>query len=52
MGSCCIAQGIIPNLLGQTTMEKNIKKGMYIHAELSHFSVQQKLAQYCKSTIL
>ena len=30
-------------------MEKNIKKE-YIH-ELSHFAVQQRLAQHCKSTI-
>ena len=42
----------IPNLLGQTMMEDNIRKGMYIYVRLGHFAVQQKLVQHCKSTIL
>ena len=33
-------------------MEKNIKKRVSICVELSHFAVQQRLAQHCKSTIL
>ena len=28
------------------------KEWMYIHESLNHFSVQQKLMQHCKSTIL
>ena len=33
-------------------MEKNIKKRMSIYVQLSHFAVQQKLTQHCKSTTL
>ena len=33
-------------------MEKNIKKKKYICVKLSHSAVKQRLAQYCKSTIL
>ena len=34
------------------TMEKNMKKRMYTCVQLSHFAVEQRLAQHCKSTIL
>ena len=43
--------GIISSLLGQTMMEENVRKGMYVCVWLSHFAVQQKLAQHCKSTV-
>ena len=37
-------------------MEKNVKKDAYIYTciyvKLSHFAIQQKLTQHCKSTIL
>ena len=35
-------------------MEKNMKKNIYIYVyvQLSHFAAQQKLTQYCKSTML
>ena len=32
-------------------MEDKIRKGMYINIWPGHFTVQQKLAQHCKSTI-
>ena len=32
-------------------MEDNIRKGMYVYVLPGHFAVQQKLAQYYKSTI-
>ena len=35
-------------LLEETMMEDNVRKRMYIHVELGHFAVQQKLAQHCK----
>ena len=31
---------------------KEYKKRMYVCVKLSHFAVQQRLAQHCKSTIL
>ena len=52
-----IAQGTISNLLGQTMIEDNIRKGMcacvyiYTYVCVCHFVVQQKLAQ-CKSTVI
>ena len=46
--SYCIAQGTIFNIPWQTIMEKNMKKSIY----MSHFAVQQRLIQHCKSTIL
>ena len=49
-------RGIIYNLLRQTMMEDNIRKGtcvyIYIYVRLGHFAAQQKLAQHCKSSIL
>ena len=33
-------------------MEKNIEKRMYICVKLSHVTVQQRLSEPCKSTIL
>ena len=46
--------GNLSNLLGYTVMEGNIRKGMsiFIYIKLGHFTIQQKLAQHCKSTIL
>ena len=35
-----------------TMMGDNIGKGMYVYVWLGHFTVQQKLAQQCKSAIL
>ena len=32
-------------------MEDNIRKKMYLYVRRSHFAVQQKLAQLCKSFI-
>ena len=54
MGSCCTAQGTITSLLGYTMMEGNIRKGMcvYMCVCVCHSSVQQNLAQSCKSTII
>ena len=45
------AQGTIANLLRDTLMENSIKKE-YICVKLSHFALQQRLPQHCKSTIL
>ena len=32
MRSYCITQGTISSLLGQTMLEDNIRKGMYVYA--------------------
>ena len=50
MGSCCTAQGIVSGLLGKNLMENGKKIG--VHGWLGHSAVQQKLKEYCKSTIL
>ena len=31
-------------------MKSNPKEGIYAHAQLAHFAVQQKLTQHCKGT--
>ena len=56
VGSCCIAQGAQPNALwwrsgwewggGRLKRER-----MYIHRQLIHIIVQQKLTQYFKATV-
>ena len=57
MRSCWIAQGTISNHLWRNMMEDNVRKRMYMHIYmymyvwLGHFSGQQKLTGYCKSTI-
>ena len=33
-------------------LEDNTRKIMYIHVQLGHSAVQQKLAEHCKSTII
>ena len=49
MRSCYTAQGTgISCLLGYTKTEGNIRKGMYIYAQLGDFAVQQKLPKCCK----
>ena len=44
MRSSCTAQGTVSNLLGQTVMEDNIRKGNYTYVWLGHFAVEQKWA--------
>ena len=46
MRSYCTAQGTMSSLLGQTMMEENMRKGMYIYVPLVHFAIQQKLNQH------
>ena len=50
MRSYCTPQGTISVYM----MEDDVKKSVYINVYIcmtGHFAVQQKLAQYCKSTI-
>ena len=53
VGSCCIAQGAqlsaIDDLEGWDGGGRLKRDGLYIHTELIHFLVQQKLAHYEKS---
>ena len=55
VGSCCIAQGAqlsaIDDLEGWDGGGRLKRDGLYIHTELIHFLVQQKLAHY-EATIL
>ena len=50
MRSYGTARGILPSLLGETLMERQTQKNVYIR--LSHSAVQQKLAQHSKLTRL
>ena len=50
MRSCCIAPGTIASHLRWNMMEDNVRKSIYIW--LSHFAVQEKLTEQCKSTIM
>ena len=52
MRSNCTAEGTISNLLRETMMEDNIRKGMYIYLGLGHFAVQQKWEQHGKSILI
>ena len=55
-----MAQGSIPNLLGQIIMENDIFKKEHIYVcvcvwayvKLSHFAIQQRLVQHCESILL
>ena len=52
--SCYIAQGTISSHLWWKMMWDNMRKRMYvyIYVWLGHFAIQQKLTEYCKSTII
>lgn len=41
----------IPLYICRRVRGRSRKKGMYVHIQLIHFAVQQKLAQNCKATI-
>ena len=53
MGSCCIAQGTAPGLLGQNMMEneKKKKKRMCVWAAGS-LCCTAEIKEHCKSTLL
>ena len=38
-------------LCGDLNGKKIQKRGMYVHKQLTHFAIQQKLTQLCKETI-
>ena len=48
MRTYCIAQGTLLSTL-MAFMGKESKKGwIYVHIQLIHFAIQQKLTQHCK----
>ena len=59
VGKCCGAQGAqLPWVLcddragGLGVGGRPEREGMYVHLQLIHFVVQQKLTQHCKAVIL
>ena len=53
VGSCCVAQGPQPGALWWPTGVggRPNREGIYVHIQLIHFIVQQKLTQHHKATI-
>ena len=52
MRTSCTAQRTQLSALGGPKWEGNSKEGLHVYIQLIHFGVQQKLAKYCKATIL
>lgn len=52
MRTYCITREIYPTLCDDLNGKKIKKEGIYVHKQLIHYAVQQKLTQHCKATTL